>query len=62
MIFQREVIGQFYCKLFLFSEMAKAEAMFAAVEPAKPNGKRVSLRSSDSSSSQIGILIKKYIL
>ena len=62
MIFKREVIGQFHCKLFFFSVMAKAEAIFAVVEPAKPNGKRVSLRSSDSSSSQIDILIKKYIL
>ncbi|RMX54728.1 hypothetical protein pdam_00011519, partial [Pocillopora damicornis] len=39
-IFHREVIGQFHCKLFLSSENAKAEAIVAIVELVKPNGKR----------------------
>ena len=43
MVFHREVIGQFHCKLLLSLEIAKTEAMGAIVEPAKPNGKRLSL-------------------
>ena len=43
MVFFLEVIGQFHCKLFLFSEIARAKAMVVIVEPVKPNGKRVSL-------------------
>ena len=43
MVFHREVIGQFHCKLLLSLENAKTEAMVAIVEPAKPNGKRLSL-------------------
>ena len=54
-----EVIGQFHCKLLLSLEIAKAEAIVVIVEPAKLNGKRVSLQSYDSSLSQIGISIEK---
>ena len=54
-----EVIGQFHCKLLLSLKIAKAEAIVVIVEPAKPNGKRVSLQSYDSSLSQIGISIEK---
>ena len=43
MVFHREVIGQFHCKLLLSLEIAKTEAMVAIVEPAKLNGKRLSL-------------------
>ena len=43
MVFHREVIGQFHCKLLLSLEIAKTEAMVAIVELAKPNGKRLSL-------------------
>ena len=48
MIFHRGVIRQFHCKLLLPSEIAKAEAIVAIVEPAKLNGKRASLLLSDS--------------
>ena len=34
MVFHREVIGQFHCKLLLSLEIAKTEAMVAIVEPA----------------------------
>ena len=43
MIFHRGVVRQFHCKLLLPSEIVKAEAIVAIVEPAKLNGKRASL-------------------
>ena len=41
MIFHPGVIEQFHCKLLLSSEIAKAGAIVAIVEPVKPMGKRV---------------------
>ena len=49
MIFHREVTGKFNRKLLFSSEIAKAEVIIAIVEPVKPNGKRMSLLSFDSS-------------
>ena len=52
-LFGREVIGQLQCELLLSSEIAKAEAITSS----RLNGKRLSLLSSDSVLSQIGIYI-----
>ena len=49
MIFHREVTGVFHRKLLLSPEIAKAEVIIAIVEPVKPNGKRMSLLTFDSS-------------
>ena len=42
MIFYREVIRQFHCKLLLSLEIAKVEAVVVIVELVEPNGKQVS--------------------
>ena len=55
MIFRREVIGQFHCKLLLTSEIAKAEAI--VVEPVKRKTSEVIVICS--SYSQIEISIDK---